>query len=216
MAWWAVYSEPQREFLARDELVRAALAFAGLPHTCLTSEELGRKGLEGSVPRTFLPYETVTERRPVRGGRLGPPVVRDNPLFSRYLFVEDADYDMVSRARGVFGVLTRGDGSPHSVPARDMRRLLDASDEAGRVSALDKTRLSLEFPGKIGNIVAFLGPLEGAEGKIESLDRLDTHGEVGVVVEMLGGQRKISVHHRAVGAIVSDDGGRRLAASAAR
>jgi transcription antitermination factor NusG len=194
MAWWAVYSEPQREFLALKELAPVCA-------------------------QAFLPYEQVTERRPGRGGRLGKPTVRANPLFQRYLFVRDAvGVEEVSKIRGVFGVLTTGEGFPLCVSVRDISRLFDACDEDGMISALDKTRLSLAFKGRLGNIFSFLGPLEGAQGEITSLDRLDTHGEVSAVVEFLGGRREISVPHQDVGAILgaSASQGRRLAASAAR
>ena len=201
MTWWAVYSEPQREFLALEELQG-------------TDEYPSY-----SCARVFLPYERITQRRPMAGrpGRFHKPETVSLPLFQRYLFVEDADFEAVSQTRGVFGVLTNGAGVPLVVHERDMQRLMDAADDDGMISAIDKTRLSLSFKGRLGSIFQFLGPLEGAQGTISSLDRLDSHGEVTTVVEMLGGRREINVPHQAVGSIVgSRADAPRLAASGAR
>jgi transcription antitermination factor NusG len=179
--WRAVYSQSRTELAVRDEL------------------------LERGV-RAFCPFETITERRTVRRRTgLTKVVTYDRPLFSRYLFAEAEDVRVLLETRGVEGVLCGAGGHPLTIPLKG--RFLELMSIAGSGSALSKTdltRLSTGFHGQPGDLFEFiLGPFEGYQGKIATLDRLDTHGEIDVSFKIFGVERKIAVHHQSVGHIVS-------------
>jgi transcription antitermination factor NusG len=191
MAWRAIYAEPRREFAALAELRRLRVG-------------------------CFCPYELVTERKRWRGGwRM---VSEPRPYFRGYLF---ADLDRmvytdpcngsprhVEKLPGVLGVVGNGRGEPLEVPKRDIDLLLDVADENGMISAIDATRLSYRFRGRVGDVFEVIGcGLEGACGKIVSLDRLDSKGEVRAIVKLFGAEREIDVPYQNVSNIRAAVGG---------
>jgi transcription antitermination factor NusG len=129
-------------------------------------------------------------------------VIEKRPYFRGYLFAETDQIMFVEQMRGVVCVVGNGLGEPLTVPASDMELLLDVADETGMISEIDATRLSYRFRGRPGDLFEFIGcGLDGGVGKIVSLDRLDSHGEITAIVQVFGAEREISVPYRSVGVL---------------
>lgn len=184
--WAAAYCEPRRELFARDELTARGYT-------------------------VFCPFERVTRRRKV-AHRYRLETV-DLAVFAPYLFVKTAEFKAAAEVPGVHSIVSVA-GRPLTVPDRIISRLRAVSDEQGLVTK-DITKPSFWFQGDIGHIFEFgvKSPLRGFTGKISSLAELDETGELKAWVEMLGGEREISVPLSAVGHIVGLPGAPRIAAS---
>lgn len=178
MAWRAIYSEPGREFVARDALTQRGIA-------------------------ALCPFELIREERRRSRGRGKRVIEYKRPYFQSYLFAETDEIMLVESLRGVSHVLDNGLGNPLEVPPREMRRLFDVVDDNGMISALDATRWSYRFGGREGDIFAFIGgAFAGYCGKITSLKNLDSRAEVTAEITILGSEREISVQIEDVGEII--------------
>lgn len=187
--WRAAYCESRRELFARDGLLA--------------------RGFE-----VFCPFERVTRRRRAGlGGKFRLETV-DLPVFAPYLFVRTEQYLAVEQTPGVRSVVGIA-GAPLEIPDRIIAKMQLASDAAGLVSARDITKISFSFAGKVGDAFNFKDNslLRGLTARISSLSKLDESGELRVWVEMLGGEREISVPYTAVGSFIGSSGGPRVAAS---
>jgi hypothetical protein len=183
MAWRAIYAEPRREFIACGELRKRGV-------------------------RAFCPHEMIKDRRPVRGRRNVFQIVEEaRPYFRGYLFaetealviVEGSRLVPIDTLRGVVCVVGNGLGQPLEVPRRDIEMLLDVANDDGMISAIDATRLSYRFRGRPGDFFEFINcGFSGSRGKIVSLDRLDSKGEVDAIVYAFGAEREISVPYQSV------------------
>lgn len=172
MAWWAIYSEPNRALLAR--------------------EELGAKHFD-----VLCPVERLTKRRklPNRNQYKAETVV--TPVFGRYLFADASEACELLPVRGVADVVRRG-LEPFAVPARVIERLAAACAWVDGVGHLmgerNSTLISGTFRGRLGGQVKFTnGPFDGFIGVIAALDRLDLDGTLKAAVEMLGRTHVIDV-----------------------
>jgi len=130
----------------------------------------------------FLPFRRVTVPDKARPGHSKSTHI---PRFPRYLFadVDQGDFAEVPLIRGVSQVVTtRGwDDQPQYliVPQKAISLLRDPP------------RPSL----MLGDLVSLRGPYQGLQAIIHSIAHLDTTGSVSVWLDMLGGQRSVSVHH---------------------
>ena len=177
MGWHAAYTEHGRELFARDNL-RAR----GVETICL--------------------FDSVTRRIKVRGQNAYRVVVRDEPLFPHYLFVNTVDYACVRETRGVVDLVKSG-GVPLCMPHRVIERLRALAGPDGCMTRLDTTKPSFHFKAAAGDRVEFVkgSPLYGLIGRIASIARLDESGEVTAWVNMLGGERQIEVPYTSLAAI---------------
>lgn len=166
MTWHAVYTEPRREALARDELTSRGML-------------------------VFFPHESVTRRIKQRRRNVWKTEKVLEPIWPRYLFADVAcDDHMVSlmHSRGVTDVVRSG-GVPIGVSALLINRLRLIAGPEGLTRSRDLSKLSLQLGWKIGDEVVLrmsAGAFGGHRGFVESLARLDTKGEVGVVVGLFG------------------------------
>lgn len=180
MSWWAVYSEPGRTLLARDELVRAGLG-------------------------AFCPVERLTRRRKLPNQNKYRAETIVAPVFGRYLFAEGGGAAVLA-VRGVADVVRAGAEAlvvPDEVVdgLRGLTRFVD--DVGDLMGARDLTRLSLGFRGEVGDTFRFAGGgFAGFLGVISSLAGLDARGEVKAYVDVLGGRREVLIKHGVVGPIV--------------
>ena len=101
------------------------------------------------------------------------------PLFPRYLFVVlDRTRDRWRSINGTFGVdrlLTQG-GEPQPVPHGVVERLVDAADAGGNVQFKFELRQGQTIKVTSGPFADLLG----------QLDRLDEHGRVSVLLDIMG------------------------------
>jgi transcriptional antiterminator RfaH len=132
--------------------------------------------LEAQRFRLFLPYVVKTVRHARR-----TRVVR-RAAFPGYLFVAlDLRRDRWRSINGTIGVsrlITGGDGAPLPAPYGVVETLFNYLDEAG-ACRFDRDLVV----GQTVRVIA--GPLADAMGR---LVRLDAHGRVQVLLEILGGQ----------------------------
>jgi transcriptional antiterminator RfaH len=132
--------------------------------------------LEAQRFRVFLPYvvKTVRHARRTRAAR--------KAAFPGYMFVAlDPKRDRWRSINGTVGVsrlITGGDGALAPVPRGVVETLLDYLDESG-ACRFDRALVV----GQSVRVIA--GPLADAIGR---LVRLDGHGRVQVLLEILGGQ----------------------------
>lgn len=179
MAWWAVYSEPGRTLLARDEMIRRDI-------------------------RVFCPVERLTRKRKISNRNKYRAETLTVPVFGRYLFAEGGVGSILA-TRGVMDVVRMG-SEPLPVPClaiEELRVLTQADDCGDLMSRRDLTRLSLGFSGEVGDTFKFDGgPFSGFLGQISSIARLDACGEIKAFVELLGGRCEVAVQHSFVGPIV--------------
>lgn len=155
----------------------------------------------------FSPFEHIIEMRTISRKRgTQRKVEYDRPVFSRYLFADCNDMPMLKGVHLVQGVIADENGML-TIPVRGrFAELVELSQGGHALSKLDLTRLSMGFAGKVGDMFTFIGGgFEGHRGKILSLDRLDSHGEVMTQVHMLGAIREIPVAHDQVGSVVKQD-----------
>jgi len=142
-------------------------------HTLPKREVGAQLQLEGQGFRTFLPHRMKV----VRHARQQRSV--KSPLFPRYLFVVlDVDRDRWRTVNGTSGVssLIMGRERPNPVPDGVVEALLTLSSGANLV------RLDEQFT--VGQSVRVLaGPFADAIGY---LDRLDDHGRVRILLDIMG------------------------------
>ena len=187
MNWHAAYCEPRRELYARDNLAA--------------------RGFE-----VFCPFERVTRRRCLAGGRSRMETV-DLPVFPRYLFVRTRAYMAVEATPGV-GRVVGISGRPLVVPDRIVELMRVSAEDDGLVEARDITKPSFGFAGQVGMEFRFNSKsiLRDLTGRISSLARLDETGEILAWVQMLGGEREISIPVSAVGSFIGLSSGMAAAA----
>ena len=176
---------------------------------CVGGQEIRALGfLKEQGFTAFCPHDKVTKRR--QTGRLGGlrPIAKaqsfqnhtvDVPVFPGYLFVKTNALAAVERIGGVLTVV-RVNRQPLSVPDRVVERLQSAADADGVVKAIDISKISFSFPGKVGGAFDFKrgSPLFGMMGFIASLESLDDTGEIRAWIQMLGGPRDVKVHYTTI------------------
>ena len=114
------------------------------------------------------------------------------PLFPRYIFVVvDRTRDRWRSINGTFGIdrLLMYGGEPQPVPRGVVENLIQATDEDGNVR--------FDFQLKEGQVVKITGgPFADLVGQLE---RLDEHGRVRVLLEILGGKVRVALPQMLVG-----------------
>ncbi len=199
MTWYAVHTHPRRENDA--------------------ATWLHRRGYRTFYP--FLRLRRYVGREPRR--RMEE---RDEPLFSRYIFVqfrgmEHEAIGAVNDTTGVSTVVYLG-GEPLVVPNAVMDRLMEITDEfetnEGSLRYIVNEKRLAEytgekpehwFKGKVGDSVRLsedAGPFFGLIAEIESIKHLDKKNEIGIWLDLLGARRHTVVSARAVDAVISRDG----------
>jgi transcription antitermination factor NusG len=187
MAWWALRAVPRCELPARDRL-------------------------EAVGVRAFVPHEVYRDRR--RVGRRWKMVDVAAVLYPLYLFADTLSWKPLLQVRGVAAVMRNGTGAPLEVPERDMRRLLDVADARGLIVDGAEVRLSLDFRARVDDVFEFVlgSAFAGQRGRVTSLRRLESHGEVTAEVSVLGSRRVVNVPYRSVGDVIGHPGARAVAA----
>jgi len=109
------------------------------------------------------------------------------PLFPRYIFtILDPGRDRWRSINGTFGIdrlITYG-GEPRPVPYGVVERLLEAADPEGNIL--------FDFYLREGqSIRVTAGPFADLVGRLE---RLDDHDRVSVLLEIMGGQVRVSLN----------------------
>ena len=151
----------------------------------------------------FYPFIRQTLLRKSSNGEV-KRVTLENPQYPRYVFVKmkSTDTSYVKRVSGVLSIISSKDG-PSKVPYRVMKSLQEHVSEDGCAWEENLLLPSQTFPLKIGDHFIFTSDhqiMAGFTGRIESLRRLDSHGEVGVFVPFLGADCRIAVPMSMVGA----------------
>ncbi|HXY59943.1 MAG TPA: transcription termination/antitermination NusG family protein [Methylocystis sp.] len=147
-----------------------------LAHTLPRKEANAQMWLAAQGFRSFLPRRIKTVRHARRLRQVNAPV------FPRYLFVAlDLDRDRWRSVNGTFGVasLFMGDDRPLPAPFGVVETLIGSTDRLGRLCFAPQLR-----PGQRIRLVS--GPFAEALGV---LDRLDDHGRIEVLLEIMGGVR---------------------------
>lgn len=182
--------------------------------------------LELGVPAVS-PYETITEHRTLsrRYGRTRK-VTYERRLFGNYLFAVTDDRALLLKPRQVDRVLVSAtSGEMLHVRPRQMTVILDNMQPDGLVKAEDRTKISLSFTGKVGDLFEFTelaGSAAGHRGQIVSVDHLDDKETVDVEWFIFGRATPMTVPLDYVGNIVRQGvalahsgGARRMAGAAA-
>lgn len=194
--WYAVHTNPRREHDA--------------------SIWLRRQGYT-----TFFPFF----RKKVYVGRRRFPREIDEPLFSRYIFVEfrGKPHEAIGAVNDTIGVSTvvyLGD-EPLDVPGRVIERLMAITDEwednEGELQNIVNLKRLAEytgekpehwFKGKVGDIIRLseeAGALFGLIAEISSIEHLDKKNEIGIWLDLFGARRHAVIQAREVEAVIAHD-----------
>ena len=159
----------------------------------------------------FCPYErTVIEVTSRSAGSNGKKkVLRDLPVFPNYLFVDEdtGDGERAKNTQYVLDVLSMN-GHPVTIPEAEVVKWRAAAAPDGLTKITDVTKPSFAFRGRRGDRFRFAknSPFAGFIGRIESILRLDETGAFSAKVEILGGERLVTVRHDSVDQVILQDG----------
>ncbi|HVV72103.1 MAG TPA: transcription termination/antitermination NusG family protein [Verrucomicrobiae bacterium] len=169
--WYAVYTKPQSEAKADQELRRLGYY-------------------------TFAPFQRVRRRRKRPNSNVYLVDWVDRPYFANYIFVsirnDEESLFGVSSANGVSSVVYFG-GEPLRIPHRVMDEIMAKADENGIIASLDATecrRLAAGSKVHFHRDTVFSGFI--AEVAI------DAGKEIRVWLDLLGSRREVSVSRSAI------------------
>lgn len=151
-------------------------------------ERLAAENLRRQNYRCFMPAVL----RQIRHARQTRTELR--PFFPRYLFVVlDPARQQWRPIRNTFGVsgLIMGDESPKLVPEGVVEALINATDQLGSLDFRDNLAVGQSVRLLTGPFADFIG----------SLERLDANGRVAVLLEIMGGQRRVVTERVALQAL---------------
>lgn len=163
-----------------------------------------QSGLEKSVAESLLLfsfpvfYPFVREVLRVTRGGSSNLETRERAYFPRYLFV-DVPINFFSEIKKIKGVITVVNclGEPLVIPDWVIETIRESGAPDGCMEEINFTKIpKVRFAGNIGDSVIIKwrdSILSGLQGKLSSLSRLDSHGEVGVFLRMLGSERECRV-----------------------
>ena len=178
-AWLAIYTSPNQEALAARNLRRLAID-------------------------VFYPFERVKTLR--KRGLTMRPMLIERPYFSRYLFAQVPDnlLAQVHDTTGVSGIVNRR-GEPLHIPDGVVEEIQQKADDTGCLGAVDLSTRRSRFRARVGDQFYFKADgniLHGLLGRLSSLAKLESHGEVAAFVRFLGSEREVRVPAGLVGEVI--------------
>mgnify|MGYP002625637213 CR=1 FL=1 len=147
--------------------------------------EVKRRGLEDLVTQTVVPVEKVYVQRN------GKKVVKENVLYSGYVFVECALIGevaaVISNVPNVIGFLAEG-GKPNPMRASEVSRMI------GRVDELIDDNNEVDIPYFVGeNVKVIDGPFNNFTGTIEQVD--EEKKKLSVTVKIFGRNTPLELNY---------------------
>lgn len=165
-------------------------------HTGPRMENIAAKHLDRQGIKVFAPHTVRKRWKRIAGQARGKIIGEKVPLLSRYIFgqFERTQISAVNDTKGVSTVVKLGPDYTE-IPARVMRRLMEAADDTGVVGREDWTKLARVFSGKVGDNISFApdSPFYGIAASIRSLQHLDSKGVLEVDLSGFRSARRVTV-----------------------